>query len=72
MKYTFNGKTPNVDESAFIAPGAHVVGDVTIGEGASIWFNSVLRGDEGPISIGKKQTFKTTAPFTCMKATRLS
>jgi carbonic anhydrase/acetyltransferase-like protein (isoleucine patch superfamily) len=54
MKYTFNGKTPNVHESAFIAPGAHVIGDVTIGEGSSIWFNSVLRGDEGPISIGSK------------------
>jgi carbonic anhydrase/acetyltransferase-like protein (isoleucine patch superfamily) len=54
MKYTFNGKTPEVHESAFIAPGAHVIGDVTIGEGASIWFNSVLRGDEGPISIGNK------------------
>lgn len=54
MKYSFNGKTPEVHESAFIAPGAHVIGDVTIGEGASIWFNSVLRGDEGPISIGKK------------------
>jgi carbonic anhydrase/acetyltransferase-like protein (isoleucine patch superfamily) len=54
MKYTFNGKTPAVHESAFIAPGAHIIGDVTIGEGSSIWFNSVLRGDEGPISIGKK------------------
>ncbi|WNB91403.1 gamma carbonic anhydrase family protein [Bacillus sp. NEB1478] len=54
MKYTFNGKTPNIHESAFIAPGAHIIGDVEIGEGSTIWFNSVLRGDEGPITIGKK------------------
>ncbi|MFC7370085.1 gamma carbonic anhydrase family protein [Fictibacillus iocasae] len=54
MKHTFNGKSPNVHESAYIAPGAHVIGDVTIGEGSTIWFNSVLRGDEGPITIGKK------------------
>jgi carbonic anhydrase/acetyltransferase-like protein (isoleucine patch superfamily) len=54
MKYSIDGKTPNVHESAYIAPGAHIIGDVTIGEGSTVWFNSVLRGDEGPITIGRK------------------
>ncbi|MDN4075699.1 gamma carbonic anhydrase family protein [Fictibacillus terranigra] len=54
MNYTFNGKEPQVDESAFIAPGVHIIGDVKIGKESSIWFNSVLRADEGPITIGDR------------------
>ncbi len=37
---------------AWIAPNATVVGDVTIGENASVWYGAVLRGDSGPIVIG--------------------
>ena len=44
---------PNIHESAFIAEGARIYGDVVIAEGASVWFNAVLRGDEGRIEIGK-------------------
>lgn len=47
------GIAPQIHESAFIAPGACVIGDVKIGEGSSIWFNSIVRGDLQPISIGK-------------------
>jgi carbonic anhydrase/acetyltransferase-like protein (isoleucine patch superfamily) len=54
MIHSFNSKTPHVHESAFIAPGVHIIGDVHIDEGSSVWFNSVLRGDEGKIQIGKK------------------
>ncbi|MFE7064991.1 gamma carbonic anhydrase family protein [Sutcliffiella sp. NPDC057660] len=54
MLYRYGGKEPNVDSSVFVAPGAHIIGDVTIGEESTVWFNAVLRGDEGPISIGKK------------------
>jgi carbonic anhydrase/acetyltransferase-like protein (isoleucine patch superfamily) len=54
MLYRYGGKDPNVDSSVFVAPGAHIIGDVTIGEESTVWFNAVLRGDEGPISIGKK------------------
>lgn len=46
------GKIPSVAEDAFVADGARVVGDVTIAEGASIWYNAVLRGDSASISIG--------------------
>ena len=43
----------NVDPQAFIAEGARVYGEVRIGRGSSVWFNAVLRGDEGPIAIGE-------------------
>lgn len=43
---------PNISKSAFIAPGACVVGDVTIGDKTGIWFNSVVRGDVAPVTIG--------------------
>jgi carbonic anhydrase/acetyltransferase-like protein (isoleucine patch superfamily) len=49
----FNGITPTVAPDAFIAPGAMVIGDVTIGEGSSVWYNAVLRGDIAPIRLGK-------------------
>lgn len=41
-----------IDASVFIAPGAVVVGNVTVAANASIWFNAVLRGDTEAISIG--------------------
>jgi gamma-carbonic anhydrase len=44
---------PKIGDAVWIAPGAIVIGDVTIGEGSSIWFNCVLRGDTNSISIGR-------------------
>ena len=44
---------PKIHEKAWIAPTALVIGDVEIDEGASIWFNAVLRGDRASIYIGK-------------------
>ncbi len=46
------GKIPQIHESAYIAPTAVIIGDVTIGEGSNIWFGAVLRGDWGTIIIG--------------------
>ncbi|PIC69949.1 MULTISPECIES: gamma carbonic anhydrase family protein [unclassified Sporosarcina] len=54
MIIPYNNKSPLINESAFIAPGAYLIGDVTVGEESTIWFNSVLRGDEGAIVIGKR------------------
>ena len=45
--------TPQIPTSAFIARGAQVMGDVRLDENASIWYNSVLRGDVNYISVGK-------------------
>ncbi|MBC7456646.1 MAG: gamma carbonic anhydrase family protein [Bdellovibrionaceae bacterium] len=46
------GKIPHVDPSVFVADGARIIGDVTIGAGSSVWFNTTLRGDVMPITIG--------------------
>ncbi|MEJ7840060.1 MAG: hypothetical protein WKF81_14695, partial [Thermomicrobiales bacterium] len=43
---------PTVGERVFIAPGAVVIGNVTLGSDVSIWFNTTLRGDIAPITIG--------------------
>ena len=48
----FMGKTPVLGREVYLAPGAVVVGDVTLGDNASVWFNAVLRGDIERIVIG--------------------
>ena len=53
MIKSFNGKTPKIADSAFVADNATVIGDVTIGENCSIWYGVVIRGDDGPVIIGK-------------------
>ena len=52
--YALDGTSPTLPESGdfWIAPAAHVIGRVTLGEGVSIWFGAVLRGDNEPIVIG--------------------
>ena len=51
---SYQGKSPSVGEDVFIADGAHVIGDVTIGDEANIWYNCVVRGDVCPIRIGPR------------------
>ncbi|MEU7228486.1 gamma carbonic anhydrase family protein [Streptomyces chrestomyceticus] len=46
------GKEPSVDPTAFTAPTSVVVGDVTLGPGAGVWYHAVLRADCGPIVLG--------------------
>lgn len=48
----FDGKTPQIDPTAWIAPNATLIGDVTIGPRASVWFGAVLRGDMDRIVLG--------------------
>ena len=54
MIYTIEGKKPARASSAYIAPGAFVIGEVEVGEQSSVWFNTVIRGDEEAISIGEE------------------
>ncbi|MBF9150999.1 gamma carbonic anhydrase family protein [Novosphingobium jiangmenense] len=54
----FNGKTPRIHESAFIAPGCRIIGDVEIGPDVSIWYNCVLRGDVNFIRIGARSNIQ--------------
>ncbi|MFD7922270.1 gamma carbonic anhydrase family protein [Streptomyces sp. NPDC059740] len=44
--------TPRIADGAFLAPTSVVLGDVEVAEGAGVWYQSVLRGDGGPIRIG--------------------
>ena len=48
----FNGVEPKLPPTVFVAPGAYVIGDVEMGEGSSVWYNSVVRGDVNHIRIG--------------------
>jgi len=57
-KYNFDGSTPVITKTTFIAPGASLIGQVKIGERSSVWFNSVLRGDVEQITIGKESNFQ--------------
>lgn len=54
MIRTFQGMAPRFGSRVFIAPNATVIGDVEIGDDASIWFNCVLRGDVNWIRIGPR------------------
>ncbi|MBI4592807.1 MAG: gamma carbonic anhydrase family protein [Candidatus Rokubacteria bacterium] len=51
--FSFEGKRPNVHPAAFVAPTAVLIGDVTVEERASVWYNAVVRADFGPIVIRK-------------------
>ncbi len=46
------GFTPKIGKDCFLAPNATIVGDTTLGDGCSIWFNAVLRGDVNTIRLG--------------------
>jgi len=50
--YSYRGRSPKVDPTAFVAPDAVLIGDVTVAERASVWFGCVLRGDMDRIEIG--------------------
>ena len=54
MIHPYRGENPNIHETAYIADGAHVIGDVVVGADASIWFGAVLRGDVHYIRIGAR------------------
>lgn len=49
----FKEKNPIVSASAFVAPDAWIIGDITVGDSVSIFFNVVLRGDIQPIRVGR-------------------
>ncbi len=58
MLIEFHGKRPRVAASAFVAPTAVLIGDVEVGDEASIWFGAVLRGDNGPIRVGARTSIQ--------------
>jgi carbonic anhydrase/acetyltransferase-like protein (isoleucine patch superfamily) len=53
--YALDGIAPALPANGdcYVAPGARVIGQVTLAEEASVWFNAVLRGDNEPITVGR-------------------
>ena len=55
------GKTPVIGNDCFIAETATIIGDVVIGDGCSVWFGAVLRGDVAPIRLGDRVNVQDNA-----------
>jgi carbonic anhydrase/acetyltransferase-like protein (isoleucine patch superfamily) len=62
---SYEGKTPQVAEDAFVAPTAVLIGDVTVAAGASVWFGAVLRGDNSRIVIGQGSNVQDNCVIHC-------
>lgn len=60
-----HGKYPEIGEDSFIAENATIVGDVTMGNQCSVWFNAVIRGDVHYIKIGDKVNIQDGAVIHC-------
>lgn len=60
-----HGKTPTIHDSAFVAPGCVLVGDVTIGADSSVWYNCVLRADVSRIVIGARSNVQDGSVLHC-------
>ncbi len=54
MIQSLQGITPQIGEGTFVAPTAAVIGDVVIGNGSSVWYSAVIRGDVNKIRIGNR------------------
>ena len=65
MIIEYNKKTPDVSRAAFIAENATIIGDVVLEEGVSIWFGAVLRGDSGPIRVGRNSNIQDNCVVHC-------
>lgn len=58
MQLPFMGNYPRLASGVYVAEGAKIIGDVTIGEQSTVWFNAVLRGDLAPIVIGRRSNIQ--------------
>ena len=59
--YRIGGQQPTVHPTAWIAPSAELIGDVHVGEGASVWFGAVIRADNTPIVVGARANIQEGA-----------
>lgn len=60
-----HGKEPQIHETAFVAPGCRLIGDVRIGAGASVWYNCVLRADVNRIVVGERSNIQDGSVVHC-------
>tara|TARA_R100001143_G_scaffold63597_1_gene73284 strand:- start:30344 stop:30889 length:546 start_codon:yes stop_codon:yes gene_type:complete len=66
MIYEFLNRSPQFDETVFIAPSADIIGDVTIGTESSVWFNVTIRGDVNKITIGNRTNVQDNSSIHVM------
>ena len=59
--YFYENHYPKLADSVFVAPGAKIIGQVSIAEYANVWYNAVIRGDVNWISIGKYTNIQDSA-----------
>jgi carbonic anhydrase/acetyltransferase-like protein (isoleucine patch superfamily) len=62
---TLKGISPRFGKNCFLAETATIIGDVTMGDECSIWFNAVIRGDVNSIRIGNKVNVQDGAMIHC-------
>ena len=65
MIYQLGDKTPQIDDTVFIADSADVIGNVVLRESASVWFNAVIRADGDLIEIGARTNIQDGAVLHC-------
>lgn len=66
MIYEFLNRSPQFDETVFVAPSADIIGDVTIGSESSVWFNVTIRGDVNKITIGSRSNVQDNSSIHVM------
>ena len=62
---SLGGRTPRIHETAFIAPGCRIIGDVEIGADSSVWYNCVVRGDVNRVVIGARSNIQDGTVIHC-------
>ena len=63
MEISLGDRRPKIAEGAWAAPNATLVGSVSLGEGASVWYGVVLRADNEPITIGARSNVQDNCSF---------
>ncbi len=69
MIHEFLGKSPNIHQTAFVVDSAEIIGDVTMGEESSAWFNVTIRGDVNWIKVGNRSNVQDNVCIHVMNQT---
>ncbi|WP_298592900.1 gamma carbonic anhydrase family protein [uncultured Mitsuokella sp.] len=64
--FPYKSVKPKIGADVFVAPNASVIGDVALGDGSSVWFGAVVRGDFQPVRIGKRTNVQDNATIHVM------
>lgn len=65
MLISYKDKTPATGARCYVAENAAVIGDVTLGDDASVWFGAAVRGDSAPITVGAGTNIQDNATVHC-------